>query len=136
MWIIIKYKKNELILLSKELRNKIGLDCKIYLPKFSAKKFKNNKLINYEINLLGDYAFFFHKSFEYKESFSKIKFVKGLKYILQNFHQSQNEIKMFINKCKEFENGNGYLSKNFFDLEIKKNINFLLDHLQTRFFKL
>ena len=124
MWIIIKYKKNELILLSKELRNKIGLDCKIYLPKFSAKKFKNNKLINYEINLLGDYAFFFHKSFEYKESFSKIKFVKGLKYILQNFHQSQNEIKMFINKCKEFENGNGYLSKNFFDLEIKKKYKF------------
>ena len=30
-----------------------------------------------------------------------------------NFKNSQKEIKEFINKCKEFENEKGYLSKNF-----------------------
>ena len=34
MWIIIKYKKNELSLLTTELKKEIGNDCKIYLPKF------------------------------------------------------------------------------------------------------
>ena len=49
-----------------------------------------------------------------------IKFSRGLKYFLNTFNDSQVDIQEFIDKCKKLENKEGYLTKNFFDLEMKK----------------
>ena len=45
---------------------------------------------------------------------------KGLKYFLYGYLESQNEIIDFIKKCKNAENKNGFLTKDFYDLEINK----------------
>tara|TARA_Y100001980_G_C14516348_1_gene291660 strand:- start:466 stop:768 length:303 start_codon:yes stop_codon:yes gene_type:complete len=51
-------------------------------------------------------------------------YVKGLKYVLQGFKQSQNEIKKFIEKCKGSEGADGYISEQIYDLEINSNYKF------------
>jgi len=114
MWAIIKFDKKKLELLKKDLKEKLGEDINVYKPKLLFKKYKNNKLINKEFNLLGDYLFCFHKNFQDSSTISKLKFSKGLKYFLNGFVQSQKEINKFIKKCKESENEEGYLSQNFY----------------------
>ena len=39
---------------------KLGEDYKIYIPRMVIKKYKKNKIINKELNLLGDYLYCFH----------------------------------------------------------------------------
>ena len=96
MWIIIRYKKNELSLLRAELKKKIGKDYKIYLPKFFIQEFRKKKLINYEVNLLNDYMFCFHPKLELKKNLNELKFIRGLKYVLENFKNSQKEILLIM----------------------------------------
>ena len=43
------------------------------------------------------------------------KFTRGLKCILEGFKNNQNEISKFINRCKNFEDENGYLKQDFFN---------------------
>ena len=124
MWTIIKFDKKNLESLKRDFKEKLGKDFTIYSPKLSIKKYKNNKLINREFNLLGNYLFCFHKSFENHHTINRLKFSKGLKYFLGGFIQSQDEIKKFIKKCKDFENNEGYLSENFFELYINSNYKF------------
>ena len=124
MWIIIKFDKKNLEFLKKELKKKIGDGFTAYNPKFLLKKYTNNKFINREFNLLGDYLFCFHKNFQNSNTINQLKFSKGLKYFLSGFVQSQQEIKKFIKKCKDFENSEGYLSENFFELYINSKYKF------------
>ena len=124
MWTIIKFDKKKLEFLKKDFREKLGEDLTIYSPKLTFKKYKNNKLIYKEFNLLGDYLFCFHKSFNNFSTVNKLKFTKGLKYFLTGFVQSQEEIKKFIKKCKESENEEGYLSQNFFELYVNSKYQF------------
>ena len=62
-------------------------------------KYKNNKLIKKEFNILGDYVFCYDKKLQDKEILAKLKFVKGLKYILNGFLFSQ---KHFLNILFQF----------------------------------
>lgn len=121
MWIILKFKKNALVLLEEGLRKKLGSDYKLYIPKIRFQKYKNNKLINKGVNLLGDYLFCYHESFKNIGIVNSIKFVKGLKYFLNGFSKSQEDIKKFIQECKNSENQDGFISRNFFDFVLKKN---------------
>ena len=118
MWTIIKIKKNKFNFVSGELKKNFGKECIVYRPKLLLQIFKKNKLINKEINLLGDYLFCFHKKFEDKKSLNILKFVKGLKYILNGFESFQNEIIDFIDRCKRSENKKGFLTRNFFNLKV------------------
>ena len=61
MWTVLKFEKKSLGLLKDDLRKKLGNNFKIYIPKIRVQKYKNNKLINKEFNLLGDYLFCFHE---------------------------------------------------------------------------
>ena len=54
MWTIIKIDKKQLNNFKDDLSKKIGKDFKIYIPKLIFKKYRNNKIINKEFNLLGD----------------------------------------------------------------------------------
>ena len=136
MWTIIKFDKKNLESLKKDLKEKLGKDFTIYSPKLSIKKYKNNKLINKEFNLLGNYLFCFHKNFEDQKTINKLKFVKGLKYFLSGFIQSQEEIKKFIQKCKNYENNEGYLVQNFFELYINSKYKFTSGPFVEMIFKI
>ena len=122
--------------MKEDFTNKLGTDYTIYSPKIIVQKYKNNKLINKEFDLLGDYLFCFHKDFQNPITLNKLKFTRGLKYFLNGFKQSQEDIKDFVTKCKDSENIKGYLSTNFLNLKITKVTNLQPDHLQKQFLKL
>jgi len=124
MWTIIKFDKKKLDFLKKDFTKKLGKDFIIYNPKLFIQKYKNNKLINKEFNLLGGYLLCFHKDFKNPATINKLKFCRGLKYFLTGFIQSQNEIKKFVNRCKNSENKRGYLSQAFYQLHINSKYKF------------
>ena len=117
MWTIIKFDKKNYNFFKTELKNKLSCDYVLYCPKILIHKYKNQKLIKKEYNILGDYIFCYDKNLKNKETLSKLKFIRGLKYILSGFSTSQEEIVQFIKKCKEFENSNGYITQSFFSLQ-------------------
>ena len=70
--------------------------------------------------MLGDYLFCFHSNFLKTNTQNQLKFCRGLKYFLGGFAQSQEEIEKFVMRCKKMENKKGYLSDNFFKLELNR----------------
>ena len=117
MWAIIKFDKKNFNFFKRELKMKLSCEHVLYCPKILIQKYKNNKLIEKEYNILDDYVFCYDKKLNNKEILFKLKFVKGLKYILEGFSSSQEEIVEFINKCRELENNKGYITQNFFNLQ-------------------
>lgn len=136
MWTILKFEKKKLELLKTDLRKKIGNDFKIYIPKIRVQKYKNNKLKNIDLNLLGDYLLFFHKSFTDKKSLTSLKTSRGLKYFLDGFMESQKDINEFITRCKETECEKGFLSKNFFKLYLNKKYQFSSGPFTNKIFQI
>ena len=136
MWTIIKFDKKNLSLLKEDLNKKLGKDYKIYIPKIRTQRFVNNKLIYKDVELLGDYLFCFHKSFNKRQTISSLKFSRGLKYFLEGFVESQKDIEAFVSKCKNSENNCGFLSRNFFDLEISRNYKFSSGPFADKIFKI
>ena len=124
MWTILKFDKKKFESLKKDFSKKLGNDFVIYHPKSIFQKYKNNMWVNKEINFLGDYLFCFHKKFKHKETINSLKFSRGLKYFLDGFIQSQEEIQLFIKKCKKYENNKGYLSHEFFEMNIDSEYKF------------
>ena len=136
MWAILKFEKNNLSLLKDDLNKKLGQNTKIYIPKIRIQKFQNNKLKSKEINLLGDYMFFFHKNLKEKKIINSLRYTRGLKYFLNVFNQSQKEIEKFIEKCKVSENQDGFLSKEFFELELNKKYKFSSGPFSDKIFQI
>ena len=136
MWTIIKFEKNKMNFLKKELKKKLDDSLIIYTPKLLLQKYKNKKLINQEFNLLGDYLLCFHKSFEDSKNLEPLRFSKGLKYFLNGFIQSQSEIKNFVQKCKNAENDKGYISLNFFEININSIYKFTSGPFSEMIFKI
>ena len=64
MWAILKFKKENLSLLKKDLLMYLGNDVQFYSPKIKLQKKVKNKIQNKDNFLLGDYLLCFHKSFE------------------------------------------------------------------------
>jgi len=124
MWTILKFDRKNLKILEADLRKKLGQDLKIYIPRLRIQKYKNNKLINKDMYLLGDYLFCFHSNFKLRKSLNSLKFTRGLKYFLDGCIESQKDIEQFILKCKNSEGQDGFLSKNFFDLDMSRKYKF------------
>ena len=125
MWTVIKFDKKRFNLLIQDMKKKYGDDFIIYRPKIQIQKYKNNKLVTKEIDILGDYLFCFNKKFEKKLGTNNLKFTRGVKYLVNGFTEFQMEIKNFIQSCKEFENDKGYLSASFFDINLKTKYKFI-----------
>jgi len=136
MWTIIKFDKKKLALLKEDFKKKLGNDFKIYYPKLTFRKYKKNKVIKKDCEILGDYLFCFHKNFSDARVLSQLKFTKGLKYFLTGFVHSQEEIKKFINKCKESEDKDGYLSQDFFEICINSKYKFSSGPFAEMIFKI
>ncbi len=136
MWTIIKFEKKSFGSLKSDLEKKLGADCKFYVPKLLIKRYKNNKLVKKEFNLLGDYLFCFSEKFNDKKIVKTANYTRGLKYILQGFTQSQNEISKFIEKCKASEDLEGYISEQFYDLKINSNYKFFSGPFTNSIFKI
>ena len=136
MWTILKFENKSIETLKKEFSKVLGKDYIIYMPKLFVKKYKNNKLIEKEFNLLGDYLFCFHKKLGDKKIINTLQYSKGLKYILNGFSQSQIEIKNFIKRCKKSETNNGYISQDFFEININSECQFISGPFSNTIFKI
>ena len=136
MWAVIKFDKKNFHLLKEDFLKKIGKEFIIYRPKILIQKYKNNKLINKEIDLLGDYLFCFHKNFSKKSIISQLKFSRGLKYFLDGFIEFQIDVKNFIEKCKNLEDSKGYISQNLFEININSNYKFSSGPFAEKIFKI
>ena len=119
MWVILKVDKRKIDILKKEFSNKLGNETIFYQPKIKIEKYRNNKLENKIVNILGDYIFCYHKILEDQKIIDGLQYCIGVKYFLRGCKQFQKDIEKFINKFKSFENEEGYVSKSFF--EINKN---------------
>jgi len=135
MWTIIKSNKKKINFLKKDFTKNLGNDFVIYNPKILVEKYKKNKLIKKEFDLLGDYLFCFHKKFHSPSTIRNLKFSRGLKYFLNGFIQSQNEIENFVMKCKNAENDNGYISKNFVQLNLNTKYKFMSGPFSEKIFE-
>ena len=136
MWTILKFDRKSLATLKNDFSKILGKDFVFYIPKILVQKFKNKKLINKEFYLLGDYLFCFHTKFADKKVINTLQYSKGLKYFVNGFFQSQLEIQSFIDKCKESENKNGYLSQEFLDINIKSKFKFISGPFVNTIFKI
>ena len=136
MWTVLKFDRKGLGLLTKGLRDKLGKDIKIYTPKLRIQRYRNNKLINKEFNLLGDYMFCFHKNLKYKDTINSLRFVRGLKYFLEGFDASQKDLERFIEKCKDSESQEGFISRDFFELDLNKNYKFTSGPFTEKIFQI
>ena len=124
MWIVAKYDKKKTNFFLEDLKKKLKDKVVIYNPRVKIEKFYKKKLISKELNILGDYIFCFNPKFENQKILNNLQFTKGLKYFLSGFYKSQKEIKEFIKKCKKSENENGFISADFFDIELNKKYKF------------
>ena len=124
MWIVAKYDKKKANFFLEDLKKKLKDKVVIYNPRVKIEKFHKNKLISKEFNILGDYIFCFNPKFANQKILDNLQFTKGLKYFLSGFYKSQKEIKEFIKKCKKSENENGFISADFFDIELNKKYKF------------
>ena len=136
MWAVIKFDKKYFNLFTKELKEKIGNDFIIYRPKVLVQNYKKEKLFKKEVDILGDYLFCFHKTFNEKQIINNLKYTKGLKYFLDGFNEFQNDIRAFINKCKKLEDQKGFISQNIFELDINKEYKFASGPFIEKIFKI
>ena len=136
MWLIIKSEKKQIDFLKSGLGKRIGKDIKFYTPKIQIKTLKKKKIYAKEINLLGEYFFCFHKDFKDNNLLNSYKNIKGLKYILNGFQNSQTEISNFISKCKENENEKGFIKQTFFEFKLKKHYKFISGPFANQIFQI
>lgn len=136
MWTIIKVDKKKLIFLKNDFQKILGNEMEIYSPTFLFEKVEKNKSIKKRVKLFGDYFFCYHKKLSDRGTINALKFTKGLKYFLDGFQSSQGEIESFVTKCKASENKEGYLTQNFFDLNIKKQYIFKNGPFAENIFKI
>ena len=124
MWVVAKYDKKRTNFFLDDLKKKLKEEVIVYNPKVRVEKLCKKKLISKEFNILGDYIFCFNPKFKNQKTLDELQFTKGLKYFLKGFYKSQKEIKEFINKCKKSENDKGFISADFFDIELNKKYKF------------
>ena len=136
MWTIIKIEKRKFNLFKSEMIKRLGSECKFYAPKIKISSVRKNRKIEKNFFLLGDYIFCHHEKFVQKNLINQLKSIIGLKYFINNFLLSQNEIEHFIDKCKKMESRDGFITDSLFNLYINKNYKFVSGALSGTLFKI
>lgn len=117
MWIIAKYKLNELEFLKNKFKETLGNEPEYFIPKIKYNKIVKKKLKTIKKSILEGYVICFHSKFKNKEIINNLKYARGLNYILEGFKNSQGEISNFIQRCKNFEDKEGFINQDFFSDE-------------------
>ena len=125
MWIIAKYKINELKTMKNNFTKVLGENVEFYNPKFKYQKYIKKNLKTYEKSILEGYIICKHSNFSDSSIISKLRNVRGLKYFLNGISENQKEIDEFVKKCKTHEDKDGYLKQDFFDLNIQNRAKFI-----------
>ena len=128
MWVVAKIKSKKIEIFKREFQKKIE-GVKIYFPKIKD-NYKNNR------NLLGDYIFCNHSTFDKNFQTYFFNNLKGLDYFLLGHLKDQNQIKNFIDYCHKNENSEGFISNSFFKDELKNKGKILSGPLANYFFEL
>ena len=115
MWLVLKYKKNELSFLKHDLKKKLGNLPTIFIPKIKYQKIMRNKIYFVEKDILDDYLICYHEEFKKIKMLTILKNLRGLKYFLNESYNNQKEIVSFINYCKHNQCEKGYLKQSFFE---------------------
>ena len=115
MWVVLKYKKNEINFLKQGFKKNLGELPIIFQPKIKYQKLIRNKLHFCENEILGDYLICYHKKFKNNKILSHLNNLKGLKYFLKNSFNNQKEIINFIAYCKANQSVDGYIQQGFFN---------------------
>jgi len=136
MWIIIKLKSREFETLKQDFKKKLKIEPQFFFPKLRFQKIKKNKLISCASPLLGDYVFCFHPKFNNENTLRNINYLKGLKSFLSGFKSYQKDLLNFINRCKKFEDEDGFIKQSFFDFAAIKKIRFLSGPFTDIIFKI
>ena len=136
MWAIIKIDKKKLIFLKEDFKKKLGEEVSLYCPKFLINKSNKNKNNIKELPLMGDYLFCFNAKFSNPQIINSLKYSRGLKYFLEGFVQSQNEIQSFVSRCKDSEDKKGYLTHSFFKLYCNSSYKFSSGPFVNTIFKI
>ena len=136
MWVILKIDNKKINLLKNDFEKKTGKNFVFYKPKLKISKYLNNKLIDKEVDLLGDYVFCFSQSFSEKNTINLLRFSVGLKYFLNGFFCFQREIETFINRCKNLENREGFISPGLSQCKKNQIYQFLSGPFVKNFFKI
>lgn len=125
MWIVIKFKKQDFQLLKSEIEKKLKNNFDYYLPKMNYEKIVNNKVRYISKYITDDYLFANIKDISKNDILMKLRYFRGVKYILDHFKCSQIDIENFIKRCKSHEDESGNLKISFFDSLDKDKIKFL-----------
>ena len=78
----------------------------------------------------------YHKDFINPNTLNNLKFCRGLKYFLNGFIKSQQEIETFVEKCKASEDTSGFLCNNFYQLKINSKYKFITGPFTEKIFKI
>ncbi|MDC0059824.1 hypothetical protein OAJ18_02250, partial [Pelagibacteraceae bacterium] len=116
MWVVIKYKSREFEILKDSFSKVLGEMPEFYNPKYKYEKYINNRLKQFETEILNNYAICRHDKFMDPKVISLLKNTRGLNYFLEGARFNQKEIIKFINLCKSSEDSSGYLTQSFFNL--------------------
>ena len=136
MWTIIKSNKKRINFLKKDFTKNLGEDFIIYNPKILVQKYRKNKLVKKEFDLLGDYIFFSHEKLNNINYVNQIKYTKGLKYLLEGFYLFQSQINLFISNCRKYENDKGYITDNFFNIDLNHEYKIISGAFTQQIFKI
>ena len=111
MWVVANIKNNEFQFFKKSLNEKIK-NVEIYAPKYECtNKSRKKKFFKF---ILNSYVFIKSNNFDNDTIVYKLKFIKGLNYLLDGYKNNQNQIKSFIDYCRKNEDSKGNLNQNFF----------------------
>ena len=136
MWTILKFEKKNLNSLQKFFREKLGDKVEFYRPKIKLQKKINKKFQSNEYFLLGNYMMCFHKEFRDLNKLNGLKNCRGLKYFLNNYLKSQDDIASFINRCKSNEDEQGFIKQTFFEFNKSDKFKFLSGPFTSMFFNI
>ena len=125
MWVLAKYKINELETMKNCLKKSLDESIVFYNPKIKYQKYVKNNLHTYEKFILEGYIICKHTKFEDCKTLAKLKSTKGLQYFLNGHFKNQIEIHEFIKKCKTHEDADAYLKQDFFESAIHTKARFI-----------
>jgi hypothetical protein len=125
MWVVLKYKSNELETLKKSFSETLEEMPEFYIPKIKYERYVNNKRKVYEKKILDNYTICRHYKFKDHKIINQLSNTRGLIYFLSGHQSNQKDLIKFVKFCKSKEDINGFLTQSFFNITKKGKAKFI-----------